>query len=200
MQAPQEPKEYGIDAVIRLFQSIVPLSPSLVDAIAMHSRICTIKKGEQLLDMGRVCKSIYFIVSGGLRIYTMETDGSQSTSWLLFENDLAIAVHSFFAQQPSFEGIEALEDSVSVALSYEHLQMLYQQYETFNKVGRVLTEQYYMRSELKAHQLRTLSAKQRYLNLLRAQPQVLQRVPLKYIASFLGITQSTLSRVRKEVV
>lgn len=117
----------------------------------------------------------------------------------MFENELAISVFSFFSQKPSFEALEALEECVLLRLSFNKLQQLYIEFPEFNYIGRILTEQYYIRSEAKANALRMLSANERYQQLLVQYPHIIQRVSLGHIASYLGITQHTLSRIRSKV-
>ena len=112
------------------------------------------------------------------------------------EGDFVISIVSFFTQQPSTEYLELLEPSTLHAINYQHLQELYRTFPEFNYVGRVLTERYYVQSEQRAHQLRTLPAKERYARLAADFPGLLQRVPLKHLASHLGISPETLSRLR----
>ena len=185
-------------SVIRLFESIHPLTEEIKTCIAESSDIITIKKKNKLLDIGDTCKYIYFVYKGSLRSYYLDQEGKDNTSWFLFENELAISVYSFFTQKPSFEALETLEDCVLLSLSFSKLQQLYQQSPEFNYIGRILTEQYYIRSEAKANALRMLSAKERYRQLLTQYPHIIQRVPLGHIASYLGITQHTLSRIRSK--
>jgi CRP-like cAMP-binding protein len=151
-----------------------------------------------LADIGHIHKNIYFILEGAVRTFYRDRNSDDITSWLLFEGDLAISVSSFYNQSPSFEAMEALEDSWVVVLSYESLMNLYQKHMEFNYIGRSLTEAYYIKSEEKANTLRMLSAQERYEQLVKLYPFILKRVPLRYIASYLGITQSTLSRVRSK--
>lgn len=187
------------ERVIALFNRIYPISAGLSENIRQHSKVMTIKKGAQLLSIGETCKAIYFILQGGVRTYYIDKDGNDITSWLLFEGELAISVYSFFSQRRSFEAVEALEKCTLLTLTYEKLSFLYRQYPEFNFIGRHLTEQYYIRSEAKANALRMLSAKERYVDVLQNQSQLLTRVPLRHIASYLGINQSTLSRIRTRV-
>ena len=184
------------EKILELFNSIFPISNGLTQSIKQHSKLANFEKKAHLLSLNEVSKSIYFILKGGMRTYHINEEGEDITSWLLFEDDLAISVYSFFSQQPSFEAIEALEDCTTLKLSHESLSLLYRQHIEFNFIGRYLTEQYYIRSEAKANSLRMLSAKERYVDLLKRQPQLLKRAPLGHIASYLGITQSTLSRIR----
>ncbi|HWL00376.1 MAG TPA: Crp/Fnr family transcriptional regulator [Parapedobacter sp.] len=185
--------------VLALFSDIYPVSEELASTIRQHSRLVFVPRRTSLLHLGEVCKSVHFIISGAVRTYYIDKEGNETTSWLLFEGDLAISVYSFFGQRPSFEAMETLEDCSLLILTHEKLSALYRQFPEFNYIGRTLTEQYYIRSEAKANALRKLSAKERYLELLANRPHIVNRVSLGHIASFLGITSSTLSRIRASI-
>ena len=186
------------ERVINLFESVQPLDESLKNDIKNWSEVIYVKKKEKLVKQGDTSKYIYFIYKGSIRSYYVNNEGQENISWLLFENELAIAVYSFFSQKPSFETLETLEDSILLRLSFDKLNQLYLTYPTFNYIGRLLTETYYIRSEEKANALRMMTAKERYNNLLTQYPKIIQRVSLGYIASYLGITQHTLSRIRSQ--
>lgn len=184
------------EAVITLFEGIHPVSPELRAAIIKNTQWRQFKRKHRLLDTGKVQQSIYFIMQGAIRSFYLDSHGKESTSWLLFEGDLAISVYSFFGRQPSFEVLETLEDTSLLVLSYDALMRLYGQFPEFNYIGRMLTERYYIRSEEKANELRVYTAKRRYQRLMSRRPDVLKRIPLGIISSYLGITPSTLSRIR----
>lgn len=186
------------DQILHIFNSIYPMSEELENGIRQHSKITTFNKKAHLLEFNEINQSIYFILKGCVRIYYLNDEGEEHTSWLLTEGELAISVYSFYSQQKSFEAIEALENCVTLELTYPALSVLYQQHLEFNFIGRYLTEQYYIRSESKANSLRMLSAKERYDELVLRKSHLLKRIPLGYIASYLGITQSTLSRIRSK--
>lgn len=186
------------DQILHIFNSIYPMSEELENGIRQHSKITTFNKKAHLLEFNEINKSIHFILKGCVRIYYLNDEGEEHTSWLLTEGELAISVYSFYSQQKSFEAIEALENCVTLELTYPALSVLYQQHLEFNFIGRYLTEQYYIRSESKANSLRMLSAKERYDELVLRKSHLLKRIPLGYIASYLGITQSTLSRIRSK--
>ncbi len=187
------------EQILDVFNRIYPVSDGLANDIRVHSKITKFKKRTHLLELQQVNKSIYFILKGCIRTYYVNNLGEEHTSWLLTEGELAISVFSFFSQQKSFEAIEALEDCLTLELTYEALSYLYKKHLEFNFIGRHLTELYYIRSESMANSLRMLPAKDRYLELLVHRPHILQRIPLRYISSYLGITQSTLSRIRAKV-
>lgn len=185
--------------IMQVFNSIYPMSEALEKSIREHSKITRFNKKAHLLKLNEINRSIYFILAGCIRTYYLNEEGEEHTSWLLTEGELAISVYSFYSQKKSFEAIEALEDCVTLELSYETLTHLYKSHLEFNYIGRFLTEQYYIQSESKANALRMLSAKERYHELILKKPQILRRIPLGYIASYLGITQSTLSRIRAKI-
>ncbi|GAA4209306.1 Crp/Fnr family transcriptional regulator [Pedobacter jeongneungensis] len=180
-----------------VFNVIHLLSDELKAAIVNNSHLVNVKRKTILLNAGESSNTIYFIVSGAARVYYLNKDGKQTNTWFLFENELLISVYGFFTAQPSFEYIETLEDSVLIAVKREKLDEMYLQFMEFNFIGRKLTEYYYIRNEIQANDLRMLSAKERYGQLLKRSPQLFQRVSLGHIASYLGISQETLSRIRK---
>ena len=182
-----------------VFNSIYPLSDELKKAIADESDIIHVEKKTRLLNAGETSNMIYFINVGAARVYYLDKEGTEITSWFLFENELLISVYSFFTGQPGFEYIETLEDCTFITLRREKLNQLYEKYLEFNFIGRKLTEYYYIRNEIQANELRMLTAKQRYQQLLTNNPKLLNRVSLGYIASYLGISQETLSRIRKQI-
>lgn len=174
------------------------LSATLKDAIVENSKIVNYKKNERLLNEGERSDSIYFILEGAVRVFYLNRDGEETNTWFLFENELLISVYSFFTSQPSFEYIETIENCVFIVVKKEKLDWLYENFVEFNVIGRRLTELYYIRNEAQANSLRMLSAKARYEQLIRTQPQLFQRVSLSHISSYLGISRETLSRIRSK--
>jgi CRP/FNR family transcriptional regulator, anaerobic regulatory protein len=148
-----------------------------------------------LLRAGQVSQRIYYIKQGFIRAY-YHKGNNEFTSWFMGEGDIIVSVYSFFSRNPSFENIEVLENSIVQSINWDQLQHLYKHYPEFNQTGRLITEQYYIRSEERAINLQTLSATQRYENLLKVYPDILQKASLGQIASFLSIKQETLSRIR----
>jgi CRP-like cAMP-binding protein len=180
-----------------IFETIYPISDLLKEDIIKNSEVLEVPKKTNLLKSGDKSNAIYFIITGTARIYYLDKDGKESNTWFLFENELLISVYSFYTGNSSFEYIETLDDCKLISLKRELLNYLYNKYMEFNFVGRKLTEYYYMRNELQANELRMLSAKERYERLLERNPALFQRVSLSHIASYLGISRETLSRIRK---
>jgi len=154
-----------------------------------------VPKKAVLLKAGMVAHRIYFIKKGFVRAFYYKGD-SQFTSWFMGPGEIVISVYSFFSRKPSFENIEALENCTLQSISWEQLQELYKTFPKFNITGRIITEQYYIRSEERAINLQTLTAIQRYEKLLAEYPMIAQIASLGQIATYLGIKQETLSRIR----
>jgi len=193
-----EPNVGAYQNLFGLFNSIYPLKEEIQLAIIANSEVIHVEKKTKLLSVGERSNTIYFIVSGAARIYYLDRDGKETNTWFLFENELLISVYSFYTGNPSFEYIETLEDCELIAVRREKLDEMYLKFLEFNFSGRKLTEYYHMRNELQGNELRMLSAKERYENLLQRSPLLFQRVSLGHIASYLGISQETLSRIRKQ--
>ncbi|AZI24305.1 Crp/Fnr family transcriptional regulator [Pedobacter sp. G11] len=181
-----------------LFNNLYPLKEEIKTAIIANSEVIKVTKKVKLLNAGERSNTIYFILKGAARIFYLDKDGKETNTWFLFENELLISVYSFYTGKPSFEYIETLEDCTLIAVKKDRLDELYLKYLEFNFSGRKLTEFYHMRNEIQANELRMFSAKERYHKLLERTPQLFQRVSLGHIASYLGVTQETLSRIRKQ--
>jgi CRP-like cAMP-binding protein len=181
--------------VLAMVANIIPLSKTLERAISNNLTFIKTEKKDILLKEGEICDYLYFVKKGLLRSY-YEKDDQDITNWFLMENDLAISLLSFYRRQPSFETIEALEDCELYSIHYDALMALYAKYPIFNTVGRVLTEEYYCRSEEKTIGLRRQSAAEKYADFMIQSPELFNRVPKKYIASYLGVTTETLSRIK----
>lgn len=148
-----------------------------------------------LLKAGHVARRIYFVNEGFVRAFYYK-DNQAYTTWFMGRHEFVISVYSFFSQKPAFENIEVLEDSTLLSITWDELQYLYKHFSEFNLIGRIITEQYYIRTEERAIELQTLPAQQRYQKLINTYPGILQKASLGQIASYLGIKQETLSRIR----
>jgi CRP-like cAMP-binding protein len=181
--------------LLATLNSISILSEALQEQVKNYLLEEHFSKKTILLKEGQVAQRIYFIKEGFTRAYYYK-DGDQFTNWFNGQGDIIISVYSFFSRKPSFENIETLEDCVLQSINWDQLQALYRDFPEFNKTGRIITEQYYIRSEERAINLQKLTAKQRYEALLEIYPGILQKASLGQIASYLGIKQETLSRIR----
>jgi CRP-like cAMP-binding protein len=141
---------------------------------------------------------LYFLESGALRgYYTVEE--KEITHWFSFEEDFVTSFHSFITGQPSVENIQLLEGSILWAISKESLTQLLNQHREIERLLRIAYEKYYIRLEERFVNAQFKTAAERYQTLLQQRPNIIERVSLGYIASYLGISQETLSRVRSRI-
>jgi CRP-like cAMP-binding protein len=112
------------------------------------------------------------------------------------EGDLIVSVRSFYTRRPGYEYVQALEDTTVSFVHYDDLQTLYKEFVEFNIIGRVLTEKYYILSEDRLFSMRKQKAQERFIFFMENHAELMQRLPRKYIASYLGITEETLSRIK----
>lgn len=179
-------------------RSTYALSDALVQHLAGVVKTKTFPKKSFLLSAGVVSQHLYFIDTGLVRCFYLK-DGQEVSSWFMRDGDFIISVHSFFLRTVSEESIQALDDTTVQYISYDDLQFTYESFPEFNYVGRVLTEKYYALSEQRAYFLRMMRAPERYRFMMQHYPELIQRVPSQYIASYLGITKETLSRIKTSV-
>ena len=154
-------------------------------------------KNEYLLVEGQVCRNLYFLEKGALRGF-YNLDGKEITHWFGFENDFVTSFHSFTTLEPAVENIQLLEGSILWSISKEKLADLFNRFHEIERLMRIAYEKYYIRLEERYVNAQFKTAAERYENLLQQTPHILERVPLGYIASYLGISQETLSRIRSK--
>mgnify|MGYP006156509711 FL=1 len=164
------------------------------------------KVGDKILQEGRVCHSIMFILSGKARSYFINHEGQEFT-WNFhfndadskFENYFLVDYHSFLRQTPSHLTIEALEDIEAITLSYTNIQKIVSKSINLEKVASIMSSTAYQNVHKRAFILLTSNAKERYLQLLKDEPYLLNKFQHYLIASYLGVAPQSLSRLRKEI-
>lgn len=181
--------------LFQYFTKFNPLSKEAEAAIAEICSIITIKKNHDLQSIGYTCKTIYFIKKGVARIYYLQ-DGIDITENFFFENNIIARVESLLTGRPSRKGIQVLEDAEIVSINAEALFGLYDHFHEIERLFRKIFEAAYVDTVNRVEGMQFHSAEERYKALLHEAPGVIQRVPLKYVASYLGITQVSLSRIR----
>ncbi len=178
--------------------AIYPITNDTASIIDEHSFFCRIPKGKTILKAGEICPYVFIVCKGALRGFVK--DGTKDiTSWITIDNEMVTSISSFFLQLPSFENIHAIENCELIGLAYEHLEMIYDRFPEMNIVSRKLLEKYYRDAEERAYLSRLSNAADKYNYLLKTKPNLINRIPQKYIASFLGIRIETLSRLRTKL-
>ncbi|MBK8610425.1 MAG: Crp/Fnr family transcriptional regulator [Chitinophagaceae bacterium] len=186
-----------MDQLFKYFALFNPLSQEAENAISRISSMITSKKNEHLQFIGHTCKTIYFIKKGVARIYYYK-DGIDITESFSFENNIIARVESLFTGNPSRKAIQILEDAEIVAINAGELFKLYDTFPEIERLFRKIFESAYVETVSRIEGIQFHSAEERYKALLCDAPNLLLKVPLKYIASYLGITQVSLSRIRAQ--
>ncbi|MFT3980473.1 MAG: Crp/Fnr family transcriptional regulator [Ferruginibacter sp.] len=153
-------------------------------------------KNDLLIEEGQVCRQLYFIEKGCIRGF-YNIDGKDVSQWFGFENDFVTSFRSFTTRTASREYIQVVEDCTMWGISKDELDGLLQQFPELEKLVRLIYEQYYIRLEERYSNAHFKTASERYEDLQQNSPHILNRMPLGYIASYLGISAETLSRIRK---
>ncbi len=184
-----------MEQLFKYFQKYNPLSNEAEEAIANICNTFTVKKNTDLQAIGHTCKTIYFIKSGVARIYYLH-DGIGVTENFFFEGNIIARVESLLTGKPSRKAIQILEDADIISINAEALFKLYDRFPQIERLFRKIFEAAYVDTVNRIEGMQFHSAEERYKALLYEAPNVLKRVPLKYVASYLGITQVSLSRIR----
>ncbi len=186
--------------LIRTFYSELALTPQELTAITEKHEAITIKKGDFILTKGQVSNAYYLIEYGLTRSFLHDYEGNEVTIGFCSDNDVVIEVASFFQRNPTVENIQALMETRLWKIKFEDFQELFHQIPEFREWGRSWMAKELVHSKNRAIAMITEPATARYLRLIKEKPILIQQAPLKHIASYLGITDTSLSRIRKEIV
>lgn len=164
-------------------------------------RLCTeikLKKNDELQPIGHTCRNIYFVKKGIARIYYYK-DGTEVTESFSFEGSIIVRVESLFLGIPSRKAIQIVEDAEIIAIQTPALFRLYDTFPMVERLFRKVFEKGYVEAVQRLESLQFHTAEERYSALIEDIPNAVRRIPLKYIASYLGISQVSLSRIRATV-
>ena len=175
------------------------LTDKELDLVLSGYQKVLVKKNEYILKQDKVCDAYYFVADGFLCSYAIDYDGNEVTTNFFSKADLIFLVPSFFFRLPTKENIQARENCVLWKKDFDVFQEHFNALEKYREWGRAHLVKNFFALKQRSLSMITETAKERYENLLYNNPEVLQKASLKYIASFLGITDSSLSRIRKEI-
>jgi CRP-like cAMP-binding protein len=184
-----------MDQLLQHLKNFYQLSEAAEQVLPDYFTKLVLPKNELLITQGKVCRHLYFLEQGCLRGY-YDLEEKEITHWFGFENDFVTSFHSFITQQPAVENIQLVEGCVLWAISKDSLFNLFNQHHEIERLVRIAYEKYYIRLEERFVNARFKTATERYQDLLEQTPHIIDRIPLGYIAAYLGISQETLSRIR----
>ncbi len=178
-------------------KSLYPVSDAAMDALLECFVEHRFAKRELIIRGGQLDRRVYFIERGITRSYCI-IDGNQTTTWFSKEGDITFGLLDLYRGEAGFEYVETLEKTIAYSINIEQLNVLYTQHIDIANWSRVIHQECILSLQLTRIDRLTLSAAKRYDKLLSDWPELHSRVNLGYIASFLGITQPTLSKIRSE--
>lgn len=185
-------------AIQNYFNELTGISES--DSLIFCSKLQRVEFSRKsiILERGKTEKNLSFIEKGIVRFNIPKLD-YDFTFAFAFENSFVSAYDSFLTQQPSIYNMEAISDCVLWQISFDELNDVYENTRIGDRIGRKVAENIYLKKMKREISLLEDTAKKRYLDLMKEQPHLIQHIPLKYLASYIGIRPQSLSRIRKEI-
>ena len=177
----------------RFIENLDTQTQIALDKITTRKRFT---KGEFLLRQDEICRQSFFIERGIVRKFYLTKEGKEITTELCFADDLAVSFQSYTLQTPSLEFIQALENTEVTATDYNSFQQIKTDFPKLLELDLMMTEYYAMWLEERLQRFHTLDATRRYQKLVAEQPHFIRQIQLTHIASYLGISLETLSRIR----
>ncbi|MBK7935595.1 MAG: Crp/Fnr family transcriptional regulator [Lewinellaceae bacterium] len=184
-----------MDHFLTHIRGLSRLSEDSLQAFAALWKPYSLPKGHFLVREGEISRHFYYLSRGAARIFYYKND-REVTEYLTLDDSFFLSILSFFRQQPSRLIIQLLEPSELLAIHHDDLMHLCDRYHDVERLFRLMLTESLIISQYRVDSLQFETAEQRYKNLITNHPDILQRVPLTYIASYLGVTLETLSRIR----
>ena len=182
---------------IDIVSSYIELNQQDVGLIKSFFKYNSVAKGSLLIEYGKLADKALFIISGYLRYFKVIESGEELAIHLYAPNDFATSLNSFFLDKKSEETLQAITDCEFLSISKNDLEKLYAADYKWQIFGRKLMESFLIEKEERIIEQLSLTAHAKYLKLIKNQPDIVQNVSSKYIASFIGIQPESLSRIRK---
>lgn len=185
-------------ALRQILQNGIPVSPDVLEKIAGHFEERTLAKNEIVLESGKISTEYFFLESGSMRAFTFDAEGNEVTTNFFSAPRFVFEPTSFFLRIPSTETFQALSECRVHVLTFEKLNHLFHSVQEFREFGRGILVKEFALFKQRTLGLINLTAEERYANLIRSNKEIFEFAPLKQIASYLGITDTSLSRIRRE--
>lgn len=188
-----------IQSFSAFFEKYCALSKQAKEAIDGISQKHNLPKNTMVLNQGEVCRSVFLISCGVARMFYYH-NGNDITNRFFFDNEVIADMQSIYSKKPSLFQIQLLEDCQLIEIKYRELEKLYTRYHEIESIGRLLAIECFLEESEYSRLFQMFSSKHRYIQLLEKYPDIINRVSLGYIASYIGVTQVQLSRIRSQLV
>jgi CRP-like cAMP-binding protein len=187
--------EEKLEILQTISEEYTKLSDASTDELLKCANVLYCNESKVLIKEGQYSDKTYFLYKGSARAYYLK-NGKEITDWFAFENNFISAVNSFFTGAPSQYVIEVMEPSTLLEISKSDVDRMSLQYPEVGMLGYQIVVKTMLQLQQRVLSLQFETAQQKYDNLLKIHPEITQRVPLTHIASYIGIAQETLSRIR----
>lgn len=188
-----------MNMILQYFNNLLPISTEDVNKITPFLKTRTLEKDDFFLKQSQICKSMAFIKNGSFRSFHVKSNGNASNLMLSSENEFVSDLDSFVSEAPSNIIIQAIERSEIITIEKEDLDTLYDNNLYWMKLGKIMTEHVFIEAKRRLEMILFKSPTERYIELLNHYPSFLHRYSLSDIASFIGVTQQSLSRIRAKI-
>jgi CRP-like cAMP-binding protein len=187
------------DRYFQSFNNKIPLTEEEREVIQEYLTLKKIRKRQYLLQEGDICKCVAFVERGALRLYKVNEDGTEHIVQFAFEGRFMTDLYSFLTNEPSIYNIDAIEDSELVLISKSASDELHKRSTKYLEYILFETSEFYIDLERRLTYTISLTIDERFKDLITNYPDIIQRLPQHMIASYMGLTPETLSRIRKRI-
>jgi CRP/FNR family transcriptional regulator, anaerobic regulatory protein len=188
------------DNFLNLFNSYVQLTESDKEFCKQYFELKSLAKNSIVEEENKIPKHLYFITAGFMRLFYYDDNGDEITTLIASPNRFITSFLNFIHEKKSIENLECITDCEFYRIERSKLIELIDKNENFKQFSLVIFEQAIATTQIRANDFATLTAELRYKKLIDLQPEIIQNVPIQYIASYLGIKPQSLSRIRKQML
>jgi CRP-like cAMP-binding protein len=188
----------GRDELIQFILRTIPMKDGMANQIAQNFRLKEFVKGDFFVNEGKINNEYLFLENGYMRAFLLDTEGNEVTVNFYSPKSVVFEVSSFFQRVIAQENIQSLTDAKGWVITFEELDNLFHSIPEFREFGRAILVKGFVSLKIRTLSMINKTAEQRYASLLTSNPDLFQNAPLKFIASYLGLTDTSLSRIRKE--
>ncbi len=188
------------DNFLNLFNSYVQLTESDIEFCKQYFELKSFSKNNILEEENKIPKHLYFITKGFMRLFYYDENGDEITTLIASPNRFITSFLDFIHEKTSNANLECVTDCEFYRIERSNLLELIDKNENFKKFSLIIFEQAIATTQIRANDFATLTADLRYKKLVEQQPEIIQNVPIQYIASYLGIKPQSLSRIRKQLI